>query len=186
MLDLARNLRDSFCFFAKLEKHWAIEPFITKEGRSCTRCQQNTTELWVRNFYEDGFNKGNLDSVRPFIAPGFVSHNPIIGKLSRGYEGYKQLVSIHLNGFPDIRVKIEDMIVNVDQVVVRWRWQGTHRGHFMGVAPTGLQVTVTGMHIFRIAHGRIAESWVNWDTYGLMQQIGHAPALMQPGNYSLN
>jgi steroid delta-isomerase-like uncharacterized protein len=140
----------------------------------------------VRSFYEDGFNKGDLDSVRPYIAPRFVSHNPIIGNLLPGYEGYKQLVAIHRKAFPDIRMKIEEMIVNVDRVVVRWSWRGSHHGHFMGVPPSGLQVTVTGMHIFRIAHGKIAESWVNWDTYGLMQQIGHSPALMQPGHYSLN
>jgi steroid delta-isomerase-like uncharacterized protein len=142
--------------------------------------------IMVRSFYEDGFNKGDLDSVRPFIAPSFVSHNPIIGSLLPGYAGFKQLVAIHRQAFPDIRVRIEEMISNVDRVVVRWTWRGSHRGHFMGVAPTGLQVTVTGIHVFRIAHGKIAESWVNWDTYGLMQQIGHSPALMQPGHYSLN
>jgi steroid delta-isomerase-like uncharacterized protein len=140
----------------------------------------------IRGFYEDGFNKGDLEAVRAYISPGFVSHNPIIGSLPPGFEGYKQLVAIHRKAFPDIRVKIEEMIVNVDRVVVRWTWRGIHQSYFMGVAPTGLQVTVTGMHIFRIAHGKIAESWVNWDTYGLMQQIGHSPALMQPGNYSLN
>ena len=84
----------------------------------------------VRSFYEDGFNKGDFDSVRPYIAPSFVSHNPIIGSLSPGYEGYKQLVAIHRKAFPDIRVKIEEMIVNVDRVVVRWTWRGTHQGHF--------------------------------------------------------
>jgi steroid delta-isomerase-like uncharacterized protein len=140
----------------------------------------------VRRFYEEGFNKGNLASAREFIASNYVSHNPIIGNLLPGVEGYKQLIAVHRHAFPDIRVKIEDMIANVDRVVIRWTWRGTHRGSFMGVSPTGQQVTVTGIHIFRIAHGKVAESWVNWDTYGLMQQLDLAPALQQPGSYSLN
>ena len=91
----------------------------------------------VRRFYEEGFNKGDLASARELIASNYVSHNPIIGDLLPGVEGYKQLIAVHRHAFPDIRVKIEDMIANVDRVVVRWTWRGTHRGPFMGVAPTG-------------------------------------------------
>ncbi len=42
----------------------------------------------------------------------------------------------------------------------------------MGIKPTGKKVTLTGIEIHRIENGRIAESWTNWDQYGLMQQIG--------------
>ena len=57
-------------------------------------------------------------------------------------------------------------------MVGRWTFQGTHRGDFMGIAPSGKNVSVVGIAIYRIADGRIAEAWVAWDALGLMQQIG--------------
>jgi predicted ester cyclase len=47
----------------------------------------------------------------------------------------------------------------------------------MGMAATGKQATVTGITIDRIVDGRFVESWTNWDTLGLMQQLGVIPAL---------
>ncbi len=47
----------------------------------------------------------------------------------------------------------------------------------MGMAPTGKQATVTGITIDRIVDGRIAESWTNWDTLGMLQQLGVVPVL---------
>ena len=53
---------------------------------------------------------------------------------------------------------------------------GTHRGDLNGLAPTDRTVTVTGMTLQRFAGGRVTEAWSNWDTLGLLQQIGAAPA----------
>ena len=47
----------------------------------------------------------------------------------------------------------------------------------MGMPATGKQATVTGITIDRIVDGRIAESWTNWDTLGMLQQLGVVPAL---------
>ena len=53
---------------------------------------------------------------------------------------------------------------------------GTHQGELMGIAATGKQATVTGLELHRFENGRVAESWINWDTLGLLQQIGAIPA----------
>jgi predicted ester cyclase len=60
-------------------------------------------------------------------------------------------------------------------VVTRWTGSGTHQGELMGVAPTGNQVTITGIRINRISGGKIEESWTNYDALGMMQQIGAIP-----------
>jgi predicted ester cyclase len=57
-------------------------------------------------------------------------------------------------------------------VVTRWTGSGTHQGELIGVAPTGNQVTITGISINRISGGKIEESWTNYDALGMMQQIG--------------
>ncbi len=74
--------------------------------------------------------------------------------------------------FPDARFPLYDLIAEGDRVVARWGLQGSHRAEFMGVPPTGRRVEVTGMVIYRLAGGEIVEYWGNFDTLGLMQQLG--------------
>jgi predicted ester cyclase len=66
-------------------------------------------------------------------------------------------------------------------VASRWTARGTHRGELMGIAPTGKQVTVTGINIERIANGKLVEGWSNYDTLGMLQQLGVIPAPGQAG-----
>ncbi len=57
-------------------------------------------------------------------------------------------------------------------VVIRGTYRFTHEGEFFGVAPTGKQVTPTGMHLFRIADNQMAEHWCNNDDLGTLRQLG--------------
>ena len=70
---------------------------------------------------------------------------------------------------------LEDMIAEGDKVAVRFTLRGTHGGDLMGIPPTGKPVAVTGIDINRIADGKIAERWANFDALGLMQQLGVIP-----------
>jgi hypothetical protein len=71
---------------------------------------------------------------------------------------------------------IDDVVEQRDRVVIRWTARGTHTGELNGLAPTDRAVEVTGITIQRIAGNRVAEAWSNWDTLGLLQQIGASPA----------
>jgi predicted ester cyclase len=77
-----------------------------------------------------------------------------------------------LTVFPDIQTTINDIVAEGDKVVTRWTNRGTHRAEWMGAAPTGRQVTYSGISIDRIASGRVVESWRTSDQLGLLQQIG--------------
>ena len=63
--------------------------------------------------------------------------------------------------------------------VIRWVARGTQQGQLLGLAATGKQMEITGMSIVRISGQRIAEHWVNWDTLGMLQQLG---AISAPGS----
>jgi steroid delta-isomerase-like uncharacterized protein len=130
----------------------------------------------ARRLVEEAFNAGRLEVVDELVASDFVEHDPSLTEEVRGPAGVKELIAGYRAAFPDIRITIEDQIADGDYVVSRWSGTGTHQGELMGMPATGKQATVTGITIDRIEDGRIAESWDNWDTLGLMQQLGAIPA----------
>jgi steroid delta-isomerase-like uncharacterized protein len=113
------------------------------------------------------------------FAADFVDHNPAV--LSHDLEGTKQLFSMYLDAFPDVQITVDDLIAEGDRVAARFTGQGTHKGPFMGLPPTGKPFTLTAIDILRIVDGKIVEHWGEADTLGLLQQLGAIPAPGQPG-----
>ena len=127
----------------------------------------------VRRYFEETWDKGNLDLIDELFTTDFVRHSPTAteGEV-RGQEGFESLVSMYRSALTDLRVSIEDLIAEGDRVVTRWTARGTHQGELMGNAPTGNQTTVRGILVDRISGGKIEEEWADYDTLHLMQQIG--------------
>jgi steroid delta-isomerase-like uncharacterized protein len=128
---------------------------------------------------EEIFNQGRVEVIDEIVTAGYVSHDPALPEPATGPEGLKQVVTGYRGAFPDLTVTIDDQIAEGDRVVTRWTARGTHEGDLWGIAATGKQGTVTGITIDRVESGKIVESWTNWDTLGLMQQIGVVPSLAQ-------
>ena len=93
-------------------------------------------------------------------------------------EAAKQEAADFRRGFPDVTSTIEDLIAEGDKVVARWRSRATHRGDYMGMPPSGKEVQIMGISVYRIEEGKIAQEWTVEDQFGLMQQIGAIP---EPG-----
>jgi predicted ester cyclase len=72
----------------------------------------------------------------------------------------------------DLRFTIDDTIAERDEVVVHWTGTGTHKGQFLGMAPTNKKVSVSGTTIFRIEGSKIAEEWAHWNLLSMMEQLG--------------
>jgi len=117
------------------------------------------------------YNTGNLAALGEVLAPEFVYHNAPPGQ-KPGREGYKEAQMSGQNAFPDLHYTIEDMIAEGDKVVVRVTCSGTHRGEFMGIAPTNKRVTMPAVGIYRIVNGKIFEEWEFGDMLGFMQELG--------------
>jgi predicted ester cyclase len=129
----------------------------------------------VRRFLEGIFSQGNPDVVDELAAPNFVVHDPSSEAEEVDAQGVKESIAWSHSAFPDLRVTIEDQVGEGDKVATRWTVRGTHQGEMMGVAPTGNQVTFTGTQTDYILGGKIVESWSNWDTLGMLQQISAIP-----------
>ena len=125
-----------------------------------------------RRLQEEVFGQGKLELVDELLAPDYVSHAPGDPELSRGPQDIKELVCAYHSAFPDIDFAVEKQVAEGDTVVSRWTARGTHRGEFMGVAPSGRMMEVSGMSMDRISGGRIVENWNNWEALELMRQIG--------------
>ena len=132
----------------------------------------------LRRNCEEAFNKGDLAVADENIAPNYVYHGSG-GQEFKGPEGFKQLITMFRTAFPDLHATIEDMVAEGDKVVHSLKMQGTHKGDFMGIAPTGKQVTITSIDISRFAGGKEVEALGIMDLLGMYQQMGVTPPMGQ-------
>jgi steroid delta-isomerase-like uncharacterized protein len=134
----------------------------------------SNNQTLTRRYFEDIWNRKDVAAVDELVAAEVVGH---VGAVTlRGRDTLKQRVTMMYGIYTQPQFTIEEQIAEGDKVLVRWRFRGTHSGEFMGVAPTGKTINVTGMSLFRIAAGRIAELWLNADDLGELQQLGVLPA----------
>jgi predicted ester cyclase len=120
--------------------------------------------------------EGDLGVIDELVASNYVGHDPAMPD-QRGPEGVKEFITGYLGAFPDGRITIEDQFATGDLVATRWMGRGTQTGELMGIAPTGKQVTVTGITISRVEKGKVVEEWTNWDLLGMLQQFGVVPEM---------
>jgi steroid delta-isomerase-like uncharacterized protein len=128
----------------------------------------------IRAYVETIFNQQQVDRADELVAPDYLDHAALPGQ-APGLEGAKKKWAMYLTGIPDLRVTIEELVAEADKVAVCRSYEGTHRGELLGVPPTGKQVRVGGISIFRLAGGKIAEQWEQLDRLALMQQLGVLP-----------
>jgi steroid delta-isomerase-like uncharacterized protein len=130
---------------------------------------------------EELFNRGDLSIADELFASNFVYHDPVSHEEWRGPESVKSYATMLRVAFPDLHQTIEEQIAEGDKVAYRWTARGTHQGEFMGIAPTGNRVEMTGISIARLIDGKIEEIWENYDALGMMQQLGIVPSSEQAG-----
>ena len=128
--------------------------------------------VMIEQLLEEMWNKRNLTIIdEVFLADAMVS-DPAVPAVTT-VESFKQFVASYLVAFPDLQLMLDDCFAADEKVAARWTVRGTHKGAFFGVAPTEQSVLVTGITLFRVVGDKIAECWTQWDSSGLMQQLGN-------------
>ena len=120
--------------------------------------------------------EGNVGVIDELVAADYVGHDPAQPEM-HGPDGIKQFVTTYLAAFPDGRITIEEQLAEGDLVATLWTGRGTQQGELMGIPPTGKQVTVSGLTLSRVKDGKVVEEWTNWDTLGMLQQLGVVPEM---------
>jgi steroid delta-isomerase-like uncharacterized protein len=138
-----------------------------------------TNEQKTRAYYDAVWNERKLELIDDWVTDDFVGHYSASPEPVRGRAGFRAFVEEALDALPDLRMTIEDTIVQGEKVVSRVRMTGTHTGPMRGFAPTGRKIDVWYIAIEHYRDGRCAEEWACSDDIGLARQIG---ALPPPGS----
>jgi predicted ester cyclase len=117
----------------------------------------------------EAVNKGNLSILPELFAPNYVLHTTPEYK---GPEGVKQFITAMRTAFPDYRETINNMVAEGDMVAVFYTLQGTFKGEYGGIAPTGKKFTLPYAILSRFENGRQVEAWQYGDSLAYYRQLG--------------
>ena len=126
----------------------------------------------VRRFYEEVWNRGNVEIADKIFAENYARHDLRPGNALPGPAGQKKIAADFRAAFPDLRMTIDLIVAEGDMVAARWTTEGTNMGHWGDVPPTDKHARFSGVNIFRIAQGKVVELWNHRDDLGVMQQLG--------------
>ncbi len=126
----------------------------------------------VRRFYDEVWNRGNLDVADEVFADDYVRHDFRGTEPEPGPAGQKAIAAAFRAAFPDLRFGVDFLLAEGDLVAGRWTSTGTHDGPWAGVEPTGRRMRLSGVNVFRFADGKVAEIWNHRDDLGLLEQLG--------------
>jgi len=130
--------------------------------------------LIVRRFADEVITNGNIEAAARYVWEDVVEQVPLPGQ-GPGMEGLKDVIRGMRAAFPDLVFSIHEQIAEQDKVASRFEWTGTHNGEFLGIPATGRPVRVWGVVMDRLADGRIKDTRIIMDIFGLMAQLGVLP-----------
>jgi steroid delta-isomerase-like uncharacterized protein len=134
--------------------------------------------LMLVGLIERSFHDQAVDQLDSLLDPNMIVHGPF--PMEQGAEAFKRTLAATRRAFPDMRIQIEAGAVREGLVFRRWRMTGTHEAEFLGIAPTGRSVQLSGVDIERIENGRIVEHWTYWDRLSLAEQLGVSGVPFRP------
>ena len=127
----------------------------------------------------DDWNRGDLDALDEHLDPEYVHRDPNNPDVT-DRTSYKRWAAAARTAFPDLTVTINDLIAEDDRVAKLWSLTATHKGEYLGIAPTGRRVTWSGITIYRVRAGKVVECIWRTDALGLLQQLGVISMTTEP------
>lgn len=125
----------------------------------------------IHRFIHEVVNQGHYEVCDEIVAKDFLELDRLPGQ-GQGREGLKEIIAKMRSAFPDIHWVIEETIASGEKVVTRFTWTGTHRDEFLNIPATGLPVRVKGVVIDHLINGRMTDSRILMDIFGMMLQLG--------------
>lgn len=134
---------------------------------------QGATTFPYRDYIEQAWNAHDLAAFDRYMAMDVRIHSHTPGaETGVGLEHLKSLAQMLYNGFPDARFELLDVVAQGEQLAARLWLEGTHRGEFAGMPPTGKHMRVVDFALYRISNGKITDVWSVVDMLGMREQLG--------------
>jgi predicted ester cyclase len=127
----------------------------------------------VKRFFEQVLSGHNLDVLAEIASPHILIHPTAMPCEASyyGIDGAGDWLGEGWRAFPDLTIADDAAVARGDIVAVRWTAQGTSKGKYLMLPPTGEAVVYTGVSMYRIEGGKIAEIWETRNTLGIMRQL---------------
>lgn len=125
-----------------------------------------------RKSFETVWSEGDLAVADQICAPDYVAHIANIPTVISGVEQFKQFVALFRALSPDLQFEVEDQIAEGDKVATRWTARTRGAEGLAALVSADGEIEVAGITIHRVAQGRLAESWDNWDAMTAFQALG--------------
>ena len=129
-----------------------------------------TPQQAVEDFYDRIWNRIDKAAIAELIHPDFT-FRASLGPTMTGHAAFAAYVDSVTGALADYRCTILDLVSQGDRAFARMRFEGIHRGPFLGFAPTGRRVEWAGAALFSLKGGKIADLWVLGDVNGLRELL---------------
>ena len=132
------------------------------------------TDTVLHRWFEEVWNQGLESSIDVLLADDAVAHGlgDETGVDLHGPAGFKPFFRKFRAAFPDMRITVEDALMEGDRIAARCSVVATHSGPGLMPAPTNRSVSFTGMCFVRVRDGKLVEGWNNFDFLAMYQQLG--------------
>jgi steroid delta-isomerase-like uncharacterized protein len=138
-----------------------------------------TSDTIVHEWFERVWNQGEVAAIDELLSADAVVHGLVdaSGAEMRGPDGFKPLHMAFRSAFPDMRIDVEDCVVEGERFAFRCVVRGTHQGDGLGVAATGRPVEFVGMGFIVVRDRQIVEAWNTFDFQAMNAQLGIQPGV---------
>jgi predicted ester cyclase len=144
-------------------------PAVAQDG--CPETSKDESIAIARQWHEEVINRRNPAVLKDILAASVVHHAAGGYPEEMDAQGVTAMMADFLGAFSDLSYSFDFWVADGDMVVERYTATGTHDGQLGALAPTGRKATWTGINIFRIECGRIAEVWSEVDALSRNRQL---------------
>lgn len=129
----------------------------------------------VLRFMEEVQNARQFAQIPQLCQPDQVLDHPELGAPVRGLEILERKITEMVGAFPNMRFDPDDVVAEGDQVAVRFTLTGTQTGPLGPVKATGKPIVQSGMAVYDMSDGKIAEVRIREDLLQMLGQLGAIP-----------
>lgn len=135
--------------------------------------QESVNRSALIAFLEKGWNEQDLSVVDQYFSDDIVRKVNNVNLASSKNELSANL-QVYFTGFPDLRIELDNMISDGNQIYISWTLNGTNTGLFGELPPTGKKIKISGISRMRFDdQGKILLEEVSYNELSLLQQLGH-------------